>query len=98
MKHLRKVLERDPLAHEPVAIRRHAFAAEVARIGGTDNQERDRLRAGNELLGHLRKRVPEWRARRGLARGVIALGDDLDVLPPGIADGLAQHLPPFLSL
>src|SRR5881628_3655490 len=58
MEHLREILERDPLAHETVAISGHAFAAEVARVGRAHDQERDRLRAGHELLRDLRKGVP----------------------------------------
>src|SRR5881396_1167822 len=70
VEHLREVLERDPLAHQAVAVRGHALAAEVARIGRADDEERDGLRAGHELLGHLGERAPEWSVGGRLARRV----------------------------
>src|SRR5439155_23265964 len=69
-----------------------ALAAEVARVGRADDQERDSLRAGHELLGDLGERVSERRARWRLARGIVPFRRDLDVLPQLVADGLAEHL------
>src|SRR5205085_7716551 len=61
MEHLGEVLERDPLAHETVPVRRHALPPKIPRISRADDQERDRLRAGDELLRDLRECVPKRR-------------------------------------
>src|SRR6266566_9016246 len=50
VEHFGEVLERDAIAHETVAVRGHALAAEEARVCGAHDQERDRLGARNELL------------------------------------------------